>query len=58
MAFLSCIGKHFGDAGLQDILIEADVIAAGFVGGVMTGHQYNRSIRSHKLIYEALHRLR
>ncbi len=58
MAFLSCIGKRFGDAGLQDILIEADVIAAGSVGGVITGHQYNRSIRSHKLMCEALHRLR
>ena len=58
MAFLSCIGKRFGDAGLQDILIEADVIAAGSVGGVVTGHHYNRSIRSHKLLCEALHRLR
>ena len=45
-------------AGLQDIVIEAELCAEGSVKGVISGHHYNRSVRCHKLIYEALHRLR
>lgn len=58
IAFLSCVGKRFGDAGFQDILIEAEVIVDGSVEGVLKGHQYNRSIRGHKLMCEELQRLR
>lgn len=42
----------------QDILVESDVIALGSINTVMSGKQYNRSVRSHKLMYEALQRLR
>ena len=58
MAFLACIGKRFGDAGLQDVLIESGVVASGSVTGVLNGHHYNRSIRSLKLFCEALQKLR
>ncbi|XP_072162941.1 LOW QUALITY PROTEIN: uncharacterized protein [Diadema setosum] len=58
MAALACIGKRFQEAGLQDILIEAGVVATGSVAGVMNGHNYNRSIRCHKIMAEALHCLR
>ncbi|XP_056090913.1 uncharacterized protein LOC130070521 [Rhinichthys klamathensis goyatoka] len=58
MAYLACIGKRFGDAGFQDVMIEAEVVAAGSVEGVISGHQYNRSMRVHKLMCEALQRLR
>lgn len=42
----------------QDILIESEVVAPGSVKGVLSGKHYNRSIRAHKIIYEALERLR
>ncbi|KAL2104338.1 hypothetical protein ACEWY4_001206 [Coilia grayii] len=58
MAYLSCIGKRFGDAGFQDIITEAEVVAAGSMDGILSGHQYNRSIHTHKLMCEALQRLR
>ncbi|XP_071812536.1 uncharacterized protein [Apostichopus japonicus] len=58
MTALACIGKRFQDAGFQDVLIEAGVVATGSVTGVMNGHNYNRSVRCHKLMAEALHRLR
>ena len=58
MTALACIGKRFRDAGVQDILIESDIVAVGSVNGVMNGHHYNRSIRCHKLMAEALHVLR
>jgi hypothetical protein len=58
MSYLGILGKRFGDAGLQDILIESEVVAPGSINGVISGHQYNRSIRAHKLIYECPQRAR
>jgi hypothetical protein len=51
---LSIIGKCFQDGGLKDILIEAQVLAGGSSLGVMEGRQYNRAVRIHKYMYEAL----
>ncbi|XP_061913285.1 uncharacterized protein LOC133656293 isoform X2 [Entelurus aequoreus] len=58
MSFLGIIGKRFGDAGLQDILIESEVVAPGSINGVISGHHYNRSMRAQKLMYESLQRAR
>ena len=57
MTMLACIGTRFRDAGLEDILIDSEVLAGGSVNRVMTGRQYNRSIRCHKLMAKALHRM-
>ena len=37
MSYLSILGKRFGDAGLQDILIESEVVAPGSINGVING---------------------
>jgi hypothetical protein len=37
--------------------VESDLVALGSVTDVLTGKHYNRSVRSHKVIYEALMRL-
>ena len=58
MSLLACIGKRFRDAGLEDIMIESGIVAQGSINGVMNGHHYNRSMRSHKCVMEALQRLR
>ena len=55
--FLSVIGKRFQDAGLRDVIIESGVIVEGSVFGVLEGRTYNRAIRFHELMYEALNRL-
>ena len=52
--FLSTIGKRFQGAGLRDLCVESGVIAEGSIAGVMDGRKYNRAIRLHKLVYEAL----
>ena len=57
MCFLSVIGKRFAMSGLEDILVESGTIAGGSMKGVISGHMYNRSIRAHKLLFEALGRL-
>ena len=43
---------------LQDIMIESGILTPGSVKAVLTGKQYNRCIRVHKVIYEAMQRLR
>ncbi|KAJ8023017.1 hypothetical protein HOLleu_38078 [Holothuria leucospilota] len=58
MSFLGYIGKRFCNGGLQDIFIEAGVVTAGSVNSVMSGKHYNRAIRAHKLVSEALHKFR
>lgn len=54
MSYLSILGKRFGDAGLQDVLIESEVVAPGSISGVTSDHHYNRSMRTNKLMYESL----
>ena len=39
-------------------MIESELVASGSVNGVLSGKHYNRSIRAHKIIYEAMERLR
>ena len=48
-AFMSAIGKRFGDAGLSDILLESGVVGAGSIAGVLEGRHYNRALRTHKV---------
>ena len=54
MSFLKILGKRFCEAGLQDLKVESTVIASGSINGVLSGHNYNRSIRCHKIVNEAL----
>lgn len=54
MSFTSAIGKRFARSGLEDLLVEAEVIAGGSMKGFISGHMYNRAIRGHKLLFEAL----
>ena len=58
--FVTCLqslGKRFNDAGLKDLAVEAGVIAEGSICGVLEGRKYNRAVRLHKLVYEALLRI-
>uniref|UniRef100_A0A0L8IF51 Uncharacterized protein n=1 Tax=Octopus bimaculoides TaxID=37653 RepID=A0A0L8IF51_OCTBM len=55
---LACLGKRFGDAGLENIMIESNVVAQGSINSVLGGDHYNRSIQAHKCIVEAMERLR
>ena len=54
---LSILGKRFANAGLRDIIIETGIIAEGSVSAVLDGRMYNRAVRCHKLLYEALLRI-
>lgn len=56
-ALLSITGERFQDAGLNDICVESGVIADGSMGAVMKGRTYNRAVKLHMLLYEAVMRL-
>ena len=56
MAYLCIIGKRFQYSGFEDILIEADIVAPGYILGILIGNHYN-NIRANKIIYGALGRL-
>ena len=58
MSYLACIGIRYKDAGLANIVIESGLVASGSVKGVMNGHHYNRAFRTHKIVSEAMQRLR
>ena len=40
------------------MLIESGLVSEGSIKGVISGKHYNRAVRSHKMMYEALQRLR
>lgn len=54
---LSIIGKLFEEYGLRDLAVESGTVAEGSVTKVMEGRHYNRGVRFHKLMYEALMRV-
>ncbi|KAK3698753.1 hypothetical protein QZH41_004049 [Actinostola sp. cb2023] len=55
--FLSVLGKKYQNSGLEDILIESGAYAPGSISSLMKGKSYNRGVRAHKLVMEALFRL-
>lgn len=40
------------------MLIESGIVSEGSIKGVLSGKHYNRSVLCHKMMYEALQRLR
>ena len=57
MMLLGIIGHRFGDTGLAELSVESDVVAGGSIEKVLSGKNYNRVIRMHKILYEALMKL-
>jgi hypothetical protein len=54
---MSIIGKRFQEAGRRDLAVECEIIAEGSITAVLEGRRYNRAVRLHKLVYEALLRV-
>jgi hypothetical protein len=44
-------------SGVRELLVEAGLCSEGTVKHIFAGKHYNRGVRAHKLIYEALYRL-
>ena len=46
--------KQFGHAGLRDLLVEIGVVGSSAINGVISGKHYMRSLRVHKIAFEAV----
>ena len=57
MMLFGVIGARFGDAGLREVAIQSDLVAGGSIDSVLNGKNYNRAVRLHKIVYEALMKL-
>ena len=55
--YLAVIGKKFQDSGLEDLLTESGVYGNNTTLALLKGKSYNRSVRAHKILMEALLRL-
>ena len=55
--FLSIIGKKHQSSGLEDLLIESRVCAAGSTTALMNGRSYNKGVRVHKPCFQAFSHL-
>ena len=56
--FMNVIWKRFQDGGLRDMLTESEVMGVGAAQQVLNGKHYNRAVRCHQLVLDALMRLR
>ena len=56
--FFSVIGKRYSESGFEGILIEADLYGSNTVAKIIIGKSYNIGVRAHKLMLEALLRLK
>ena len=52
--YIAAIGKLWADGGLRDLLVESEVYAGNTVDQMLSGKQFNRSVRGLTLAYEAL----
>ena len=51
------LGKLLRGSGFSEIVIEANICASGSLEKVLSGKHYNRALRVHKIVMEALERL-
>lgn len=57
MAFFKAIGSYIDSCGITDILVDAQVLAAGSVNGFISSKHFNRCKRIHPLLSVALQSL-
>ena len=54
MNFQGCLGQHMQDSGLGEIWTESGLLGDNSVQQIMAGKSYARSVRAHKLTFQAL----
>ena len=57
MNILKVIGQHYEKSGLSDVPIESGLYSETIIRSILAGKQWNRALRCHKLVLEALWRL-
>ena len=56
--FMSVLGHLYADSGIEDLLIEAGIYGSTTVTKIMKAKSYNRGVRTWKILFEAMMRLK
>ena len=56
--FLAVIGKKYEMSGLEDLIIESGIYGSSTTTMILKGKSYNRGVRAHKILMEAMLRLK
>ena len=56
MAYFGAIGTFIAESGIEHLLTESGILAAGSLNGFMKGKFYNRSTRIHQILAAAMER--
>ena len=55
--YMGALGKYMTGSGFEEILIESGICASGSIDKVMSGKHFNRAIRVHQLMLDAIERV-
>jgi hypothetical protein len=55
--YMGAIGKMMAGSGFEEVVIEAGVCASGSINQVMSGKHFNRAVRVHQHVLDAVTRL-
>ena len=56
--FMGNTGTIMENSGLEDLFVESGIHGSAIVAKIFRGKAYNRGIRAHKYVFEALSRLK
>jgi hypothetical protein len=56
-SYMGALGKMMAGSGFEDVLIQSGLCASGSIDQVMSGKHYNRAIRVHQRMLEAVERM-
>jgi len=56
-SYMGAIGKMMTGSGFEEILIESGICASGSIEKVMSGKHYNRAMRVHQHMTDAVERM-
>jgi hypothetical protein len=56
-SYMGALGKMMTGSGFEETVINSGVCASGSIHQVMSGKHYNRAVRVHKLMVDAIGRL-
>ena len=58
MNFMGDIGKVMEESGFEDTIVERKSYGPSVIQVIMKGKSYNRGVRTHKIMNEAMQRLK
>jgi len=56
-SYMGALGKFMTGSGFEDVIIESGICASGSINQVLSGKHYNRAMRVHQYMLDALQRL-